>query len=86
MNVTETSQVVRSPDEDVSAAIEERVLSLLEQEPPITLRVALKLRFGRMLHIGGIHTWVRHMRYDDASDRLIDVGLVCWFCSRGKRA
>ena len=85
MNATETSQVVRSPDETMTAAIEERILDLIEEQAPLTGRTSIKLRIGQLLHLLSIHTWVRHMRYDDASDKLVDVGMVCWFCSRGKR-
>jgi len=85
MNVTEFSQVVREPgDEQWTEEIYHRVGELLDQEP-WTKEVYIKLTIGRILHPFGIHSWVRHKRYDFASMKLIDVGRVCWFCPRAYR-
>lgn len=85
MNATEVSQIVHSPsDPDQSDELMGKLRALAAQEP-MALRSHLKLTLGEALHQFGVHTWVRHKRLDTTSDRLIDVGLVCFFCTKGKR-
>lgn len=86
MNATETSQVVLHPDETLDDLVERRIIELLEKEgePLVPKRLRIKLLLGTALHPFGVHTWVRHKRYE--ADRLIDVGVVCAYCSKGKRA
>lgn len=44
-----------------------------------------KLWLGRFLHPVGVHTWVRWMHYDKASDRVLDMnGEVCQFCPKAR--
>lgn len=83
MNATETSQIVHDPD--ASDALIIRIGELVYDEPQMSRRTELKITLGRILHPFGIHTWVRHKRYDETSDRLVDVGLVCWHCPLGRR-
>lgn len=84
MNATEISQIVHSPnDPDQSDELMARLRLLADQEPQLSWRSGLKLMLGEALHPLGIHTWVRHKTLDQ--DQLVDVGLVCWFCPKGKR-
>lgn len=86
MNATEISQIVHSPKHpDQSDELLARLRLLAEQEPELTWRVGFKLMLGEALHPLGIHTWVRHKTLDDSGRQLVDVGLVCWFCPKGKR-
>lgn len=84
MNATETSQIVRDPREPWDDAIKRRLEELADGLPRISLFTSLKLAVGERIHPLGIHTWVRHKRWDQISDRLIDVGVVCMFCNQGK--
>ena len=84
MNATEVSQIVHDPRHpDQSEELLGRLRKLADSEPPIRLKSHFKLSLGEVLHPLGVHTWVRHKTLD--SDHLIDVGLVCWFCPKGKR-
>lgn len=82
MNVTETDQVVLSPDD---RGFIERVKELTKGLPDPSLWTAFKLWLGRTLHPVGVHTWVRHLRYDANLDGLIDVGQVCYWCPKARR-
>lgn len=83
MNVTEVSQVVHSPNHpDQSEELLSRLRQMADELPPITAKSGLKLMLGEWLHPLGVHTWVRHKTLD--GDLLVDVGLVCWFCAKGK--
>lgn len=86
MNATEISQVVHDPRHpDQSAELMARLRALADQEPKMSFWTHLKLDLGELLHPLGVHTWVRHKTLDHASDTLVDVGIVCWFCTKGKR-
>ena len=84
MNATETWQVVRSPEEDLSDELIAKLEALSEADP-IPRSAKVKILLGQFLHRLGIHTWVRHRRWDERSDRMIDVGVVCWYCPTGRR-
>lgn len=78
----DTSQIVMPPDgrQDTFA---ERIEELAKGLPPMKRRTAAKLYYGLAIHWLGFHTYVRHMRYDNSSNKLVNVGRVCMFCSRG---
>lgn len=82
MNV-KTSQVVRSPDDPWNEEIVAKLKEYIHRNP-IDRKTKAKLVLGWLIH-PFTHTWVRHKRYDDASDRIIDVGIVCYYCPTGKR-
>lgn len=84
MNATDVSQIVRDPEEPWDDDIERRLWELADELPVPSLRSALKMAWGEVTHRFGVHTWVRHKRYDEVSDSLVDVGTVCLFCSRGR--
>ena len=83
MNEPNAYQIVLDPEDDRS--IEVRVTQLAMEMPKTSWRVGARLWFGFAIHPLGIHTFVRHKRYDEVSDRLIDVGRVCMFCTLGLR-
>ena len=39
---------------------------------------------AKLLHPLGMHLWVTWNSYDQASDRLLVMGLTCMFCPLGK--
>jgi protein gp37 len=83
MNIPEVYQVVIDPREEVSDTLMKRIEKLAHNMPDFSLMVKAKLWFGMAVHPLGVHTLVRHMRYDPNSDRLIQVGRVCMYCSKG---
>jgi hypothetical protein len=84
MNVTDASQIVVDPNDDLTEALQFR-LEELSYSINTNRRTQVKLWFGSAVHWLGIHTFVRHMRYDPSSDALVDVGRVCMYCSVGMR-
>lgn len=84
MNDTEEFRLVRSPSEPLTTKIAARMNELSDAQPAISKRMAVKILFHGIFHRFGSHYWVRHYRYDDASDKLVDVGRVCWFCPRAR--
>ncbi len=83
MNATETWQAVVDPDRDPPDELIAK-LEAMAAADPLSVSTKLKILLGAVLHRLGIHTWVRHRRYDEGSDRMVDVGIVCWFCSEGR--
>lgn len=80
---TRIKQVVLSGDTEpsvVSAAIA-KVEPLQARLPKVLI---VKSILARILHPLGMHYWVSWMTYDSSSDRLIEMGLTCRFCSAGR--
>ena len=76
-------QVVLSEDtsmETVTKALAK--VETLQRRAPTALLI--KSVIARLLHPLRIHYWVSWLTYDPASDRLIEMGLTCRFCPKGK--
>ena len=88
MNATEAAQIIVDPEDrtdDFIARIENAAARSGKMYSIVGLSTKLKLMAGRFLHPLRIHTWVRWLQYDSASERVIETGMyVCFYCTRGK--
>lgn len=78
MTTKELGQVVISPD--AIGELEAAVQLALEREEPVRIgrRLRLRLALAPLLHVVGVHHWIRLREYDAASDRIIETG--DWIC------
>lgn len=59
-------------------------LLVAEGLPELGWRLAATLWLFKVIHPLGIHYWVKWRQYDEASDRLLHMGLVCRYCPKGR--
>lgn len=84
MNVPELSQLVLDPEDMDKVNLQLLVAQHFKEADPIW--AAIKVQIGRVLHPFGVHTWVRWLHYDLATDRVIDMnGVICQWCTKARR-